>query len=412
MGAPPRATPGRQAATTTARHRPPRHVGAEDRLEQGGRDQHGDQQPSPATPAPAGPGRAARPRASGRSAAHDLPSLGSRRALRDRPKATSRARPCRPSAGRCRRLGPMSRRRRRRHRRTEGAMSELLYRLGRLAARRPWRVIGAWVRRRGPRHRRRRAVRARARGLFEVPGLDSQQAAELLADGRSSTRAGLTAQRRARRRGPDAAAQPRRPESSRCSRGSPARGRRTTPAASRRTAGSRRARAVSGDRGARPGRPGALKASLPTLRDGLAAADRDGRRPLLRVRGAGDRARRGARLVAAMVILLVAFGSVVAMGLPIGMALFGLVVGVSSLSLVDLPRRHPQLGAAAGSHGRPRGGHRLRAVPGHPAPRAPAPWLGRRGGGRAWRPPGRLWSSPAARSSSRFSAWPSPASRS
>ena len=39
-------------------------------------------------------------------------------------------------------------------------------------------------------------------------------------------------------------------------------------------------------------------------------------------------------LVIAMIVLLVAFGSVIAMGLPIGMALFGLAVGVSSMSLV------------------------------------------------------------------------------
>lgn len=41
-------------------------------------------------------------------------------------------------------------------------------------------------------------------------------------------------------------------------------------------------------------------------------------------------------LLAAMVILLVAFGSVVAMGLPIGTALTGLAVGTGSLSLVAI----------------------------------------------------------------------------
>ena len=39
-------------------------------------------------------------------------------------------------------------------------------------------------------------------------------------------------------------------------------------------------------------------------------------------------------LIAAVIILLLAFGSVVAMGLPIGMALFGLALGISSMSLL------------------------------------------------------------------------------
>ena len=50
-------------------------------------------------------------------------------------------------------------------------------------------------------------------------------------------------------------------------------------------------------------------------------------------------------LLAAAVILLVAFGSLVAMGLPIGMALFGLALGISSMSLVTYLVDDPQLGA-------------------------------------------------------------------
>jgi RND superfamily putative drug exporter len=72
-------------------------------------------------------------------------------------------------------------------------MSTALYRLGRFAAVRPWVVIGAWL------------VVAisvvAASGTFgrdledsfEVPGLDSQEAIDLLADA-GSDRAGLTAQ--------------------------------------------------------------------------------------------------------------------------------------------------------------------------------------------------------------------------
>ena len=52
-------------------------------------------------------------------------------------------------------------------------------------------------------------------------------------------------------------------------------------------------------------------------------------------------------VVAAMVILLIAFGSIIAMGLPIGIALIGLAVGVSSMALVtriiDIPSWAPQM---------------------------------------------------------------------
>ena len=52
-------------------------------------------------------------------------------------------------------------------------------------------------------------------------------------------------------------------------------------------------------------------------------------------------------IIAAMVILLIAFGSIIAMGLPIGIALFGLAVGVSSMALVtriiDIPSWAPQM---------------------------------------------------------------------
>jgi len=57
-------------------------------------------------------------------------------------------------------------------------------------------------------------------------------------------------------------------------------------------------------------------------------------------------------VVAAMVILLVAFGSVLAMGLPIGTALFGLALGVSAMGLInhliDIPSWAPQMAAMVG----------------------------------------------------------------
>lgn len=53
-------------------------------------------------------------------------------------------------------------------------------------------------------------------------------------------------------------------------------------------------------------------------------------------------------VVAAMVILLLAFGSLIAMGLPIGIALFGLrawrQVSMALVTrIVDIPRRAPQM---------------------------------------------------------------------
>ena len=57
-------------------------------------------------------------------------------------------------------------------------------------------------------------------------------------------------------------------------------------------------------------------------------------------------------IVAAVVILLLAFGSLIAMGLPIGLALFGLALGISSMSLitylVEIPSWAPQLASMVG----------------------------------------------------------------
>ncbi|MEO6571782.1 MAG: MMPL family transporter, partial [Ilumatobacteraceae bacterium] len=57
-------------------------------------------------------------------------------------------------------------------------------------------------------------------------------------------------------------------------------------------------------------------------------------------------------IVAAMTILLLAFGSLIAMGLPIGIALFGLALGISAMTLVnlviDIPSWAPQMGSMIG----------------------------------------------------------------
>jgi len=57
-------------------------------------------------------------------------------------------------------------------------------------------------------------------------------------------------------------------------------------------------------------------------------------------------------IIVAIVVLLVAFGSVIAMFLPIGMAGFGLALGITSMSLItyliDIPSWAPQMGSMIG----------------------------------------------------------------
>ena len=57
-------------------------------------------------------------------------------------------------------------------------------------------------------------------------------------------------------------------------------------------------------------------------------------------------------LAVAVIVLLVAFGSLIAMGLPIGMALAGLALGVSAMALVahliEVPSWAPQMGTMIG----------------------------------------------------------------
>ena len=84
---------------------------------------------------------------------------------------------------------------------------------------------------------------------------------------------------------------------------------------------------------------------------------------------------------AAAIVLLIAFGSVLAMGLPIVTALFGIGSGLSLIALIGHLIPAPVVRA---DRGRPWSGWRgrgLRAVPGDPVPRGPA--LGRGAGGRA-----------------------------
>jgi RND superfamily putative drug exporter len=235
-------------------------------------------------------------------------------------------------------------------------MSRRLYSLGRFAARRPWAVIAVWVMASILVIGASSAFGAELEDSMEVPGLDSQAAVDLLSEAGSDT-AGLTAQVVAR------------------------------PLDGATFADSDQARA-----------------DLQGLRDGLSdlpnvvgvaepAISPDGRVALLRMqypvleessvtdldnlKEFGEAAKEGSSLqvemngdlffsfeeaetgmgemigiVAAIFILLVAFGSVIAMGLPIGLALFGLALGISSMALVtyliDIPSWAPQMASMIG----------------------------------------------------------------
>ncbi|CAN5736408.1 MMPL family transporter [soil metagenome] len=250
-------------------------------------------------------------------------------------------------------------------------MSHALYRLGRFAARRPWVVIGAWL--------VVSVVVIAASGAFgreleaegSVPGLDSQEAVDLLSAAESET-AGLTAQLV------------------------------LTPLDDSATffESADAQAALSEVQAGVATLPRVLGTSDPAgaLNDGAEAAVRsgsvsaDGRIALIRVqypvmeelslrdlenlKAFGVEAREGSPmriemggdlfssfeeasagsemigLIAAIIILLLAFGSLIAMGLPLGMALFGLALGISSMSLItyliDIPSFAPQMASMIG----------------------------------------------------------------
>jgi RND superfamily putative drug exporter len=230
-------------------------------------------------------------------------------------------------------------------------MSRLLNRWGRFAARRPWTVIGVWlVLSVGVVLGSATAGRT-MQDSFDVPGLDSQAAIELLAT-TGSDNAGITAQ---------VVATPR-------ADGATFTGSTVASAqlAQVRTALAAMAHVVGATQSVSPdGRVGLIRLQYPTA-ESLSTADLDTLKRVV----ADERDRTSLRLesggelyftfeesgaaagelvgvVAAMIILLLAFGSIVAMGLPIGLSLFGLALGISSLSLInlvfDIPSWAPQV---------------------------------------------------------------------
>ena len=217
-------------------------------------------------------------------------------------------------------------------------MSNALYRLGRFAARRPWTVIGTWIALALLVVTAAGVFGQKLENTFGAPGLDSQNATELLTAA-GNDQAGLTAQVVATSRDEQAT---------------------FTTSAEARAAWTRLQTEVAGlpkvlDSSATispDGRVAIIRLQYPVIED-LATADLESLHEFAAKEAAGSPLRiemggdlfsafeeaetgRGELigLVAAVIILLVAFGSLIAMGLPIGLALFGIALGTSSLSLV------------------------------------------------------------------------------
>lgn len=254
-------------------------------------------------------------------------------------------------------------------------MAGFLYRMGRFAARRRWLVIGFWV------------VAAVAvigassvygkelEETFEVPGLDSQLAAELLIEA-GSDQAGITAR---------VVATPHNATQSFLSGAGQVDLAVALTSLQRDVAGlpnvlfatdpgaalaDDAASAVATGLVSPDGRVAIIHVQYPVV-ESLSPADLEELKStidtsaassLLQIEAGGDlffsfeEPQTGTGemlgLIAAVVILLLAFGSVVAMGLPIGIAIFGLAVGVSAMPLVsyiiEIPGWAPELGAMIG----------------------------------------------------------------
>jgi len=251
-------------------------------------------------------------------------------------------------------------------------MSHVLYRLGRFAARRPWLTIGAWL-------LVSIAVVAAA-GSFgrplddsvKLPGLDSQQAVDLLASAQADT-AGLTAYVVATPRDPAATyfdSPSARTELAGLRAGLVALPKvldATDPAAA--LVDGKEAAVRSGTVSA-DGRVALVRVQYP-VRDEVSAVELQHLKAfgaqvpadsVLRVEMGGELffafeqpatgLGEAIGLIAAVVILVLAFASVIAMGLPIGMAIFGLAVSVSAMSLlmyvIEIPSWSTQIGTMVG----------------------------------------------------------------
>jgi putative drug exporter of the RND superfamily len=251
-------------------------------------------------------------------------------------------------------------------------MSKWLYRVGRWAAGNPWKVIGAWLLVSVVMIGASVGFGRELEDSFEAPGLDSTAALDLLTQTQSEA-AGLTAQvvvtpldadatffDDATRPVADLAAVQAQVEALPNVLGT------NDPAGllQQDTDAAVAAGAVSPD-----GSVAVIRVQYPVLEE-VSSADLD------RLKELGDTARATSSLqvelngdlfftfeesggggemvgiIAAVFILLLAFGSVIAMGLPIGMALFGLALGVTSMGLVtyliEIPSWAPEIAAMVG----------------------------------------------------------------
>ena len=250
-------------------------------------------------------------------------------------------------------------------------MSNALYSLGRSAANHPWRVIAGWLIAAVVIVASSASFGRTLEDSFEVPGLDSQTALDLLSEAESDT-AGLTAQVVATPKNggtffdsPDAQV-----DLAELQAGLAALPKvlgTTDPAGALALGpeGAAQSGVISPD-----GRVGLLRIQYPVIEE-LSAEDLEtltafveetAEASSLQVESNGElhftfsEAETGLGemigLVAAVIILLVAFRSIIAMGLPIGIALFGLAIGITSMSLItyliDIPSWAPQVASMVG----------------------------------------------------------------
>lgn len=225
-------------------------------------------------------------------------------------------------------------------------MSNLLYRLGRSAATRPWVAIGAWVVLALVVIASSVAFGRDLEESFEAPGLDSYVAAELLAEAQADE-GGITAH--VVLEAPDAAAQLPPVEAALAA----------LPNVLGTTSDISPEQNIALVRVQYPAIEHLAASDLENLKDAVADLREESS---LTLETGGDlffafeEAPTGlgevAGIIVAMIVLLIAFGSFVAMGLPIGMALLGLVVGATSMKLVtyliDIPAWAPELAAMVG----------------------------------------------------------------
>ena len=251
-------------------------------------------------------------------------------------------------------------------------MSRVLMRLGRFAARRPWVVIATWA-------AMCVIVLASAAGFgkelhdpFEAPGLDSHAASELLTQaGDGDMGLGADVVLTPRQEGVDFFGSPEARADVTEAQAALAKLPHVLGTSDPAGALAKGRQAAVGSGVVSPDGTVALVRVQYPDREDLSAADLERLETVLedlrdttslRVEAGGDLhfafeqppagLSEALGLLAAVVILLVAFGSVVAMGLPIGTALLGLAVGGGSLSLVayvvDIPSWATMIGAMVG----------------------------------------------------------------